>query len=118
MSDLMQEYIERGMHELAKKEREGIEYILRNLIDDPITGDITIEKLMERNIISFVYDKQLPPTKMEEQGNKMVFTIHSDFFGIRQGAYIVRPNGERVEIDYQVLANTRQDFIDYSRQGT
>ena len=80
--------------------------------------DITIEKLMERNIISFVYDKQLPPTKVEEQGNKMVFTIHSDFFGIRQGAYIVRPNGERVEIDYQVLANTRQDFIDYSRQGT
>ena len=43
MSDLMQEYIERGMHELAKKEREGIEYILRNLIDNPITGDITIE---------------------------------------------------------------------------
>jgi len=118
MNDLMQEYINRGVHELAKKEREGIEYILRNLIDDPITGDITIEKLMERNIISFVYDKYPPPPKMEEQGNKMVFTMHSDFFGIRQGAYIVRPNGERVEIDYQVLANTRQDFIDYSRQGT
>ena len=114
MSDLMQEYINRGMHELAKKEREGIEY----MIDNPITGDITIEKLMERNIISFVYDKYLPFTKVEEQGNKMVFTMHSDFFGIRQGAYIVRPNGERVEIDYQVLANTRQDFIDYSRQGT
>ncbi len=118
MNDLMQEYINKGLQELAKKEREGIEYILRNLIDNPITGDITIEKLLERNIISFVYDKYLPSPKMEEQGNKMVFTLHSDFFGIRQGAYIVRPNGERVEINYQVLANLRQDFIDYSRQGT
>jgi len=117
MTDLMQEYIDKAQRELAKKVKEGIEFILRNLIDDPIDGEITLEKLRERNIVSFVFLKDWALPDIKEEGKNMSITIHSDFLGVRQGAYIIKPDGERIAIYDDILANTRQEYIDYSGQS-
>ena len=117
MTDLMQEYLDKAQRELAKKVKEGIEFILRNLIDDPIDGEITLEKLRERNIVSFVFLKDWALPDIKEEGKNISITIHSDFLGVRQGAYIIKPDGERIAIYDDILANTRQEYIDYSGQS-
>lgn len=116
MSDLMQEYIYKAQKELAQKVWNGMEFILRNQIDNPIEGDITLEKLRERHIISFVYHKVLPSPRIIKKDEKNIYLeIDSDFLGVRQGGYIITPNGNRIGIDTYILENTRQEYIDYSR---
>lgn len=117
-SDLIQEYIYKAQKELAQKVWNGVEFILRNQIDNPIEGDITLEKLRERHIISFVYDKVLPPPRIKVDEKNIYCEIDSDFLGVRQGGYIITLNGNRIGIDTYILENTRQEYIDYSRVNT
>lgn len=114
MSDLMQEYINKAQKELARKEWNGIDFILRNLIDNPISGDITLTKLKDRHIISFVYHRFGQPPHFIENEKDFKIEIYSDFWGVRQGGYIIQPSGDRIGIDTFVLENARQEFIDYS----
>ena len=118
MSDLMQEYIFKAQQELARKEWKSIDFILHNLIDNPIKGEITLKKLKDSNIISFVYRRFGQPPHFIENEKDVEIEIYSDFWGVRQGGYIIKPSGDRIGIDTFVLENARQEFIDYSRIET
>ena len=118
MSDLMQKYIFKAQQELARKEWESIDFILHNLIDNPIKGEITLKKLKDSNIISFVYHRFGQPPHFIENKKDVEIEIYSDFWGVRQGGYIIKPLGDRIGIDTFVLENARQEFIDYSHIET
>lgn len=85
---------------LRDRQREDIENILRHHIDNPISGEITLEALEERNIVSVVYWKFRVIDRMLDLSLPgVVFRIPDLFLGVRQGVNIIQRDGNRLRID-------------------
>lgn len=95
-----------------KNEFDAVKNILRNHIDNPISGEITLEALRERNIKSIVLWKEhAVPTDYKETDKEIFITIASSLVGVRQGDVIITPAGEKIQITPELMANCYEEFL-------
>ncbi len=93
-------------------EYDAIRDILRNHIDNPILGEITLEALRERNIKSFVFWKlRANPIEHEVTDTRISFMIPSSLVGVRQGDFIVTPDGTKKQITPELMVNCYEEFL-------
>jgi hypothetical protein len=93
-------------------ESDAIEDILRNHIDNPILGEITLEALRERNIKSLVFWKlRAIPIEHEVTDTRISFMIPSSLVGVRQGDHIITPDGTKKQITPELMANCYEEFL-------
>lgn len=96
---LIDNIIERGFHELVKRENDAIEKILRVYIDHPIVGEITKEKIRDSGVKGIIKIKDLVLPEPEEIDNGFRYTLTSDILGLSQGDFLIQPNGNRIPLD-------------------
>lgn len=101
VSDIILNPVGNAIRLLSKRQFEDIEYILRHHIDNPIlSGEITLEVLQERNIISIVFWKfRVIDRSFELSLPGVSVGIPDLFVGVRQGVNIIQRDGNRLRID-------------------
>ena len=93
-----------------KNEFDAVINILRNHIDNPISGEITLEALRERNIKSIVLWKEhAVPTDYKETDKEIFITIASSLVGVRQGDVIITPAGEKIQVTPELMKNCYEE---------
>lgn len=89
-------FIDKCCSDIKRKESEQVEHILRNWIDDPITGPITKESLRQRCVRTILYkDHNMMDSKIEQFGNNLTIKVTSLLLGVVQGDYIIGVDGQR-----------------------
>lgn len=88
--------LSKGYSDMALKEMEQIDYILRHWIDDPIKGEITKESLRKRCIRTILYKEPYEmDSNLDLTSNELTFTMTSGLLGVVQGDYLIGTNGDR-----------------------
>ena len=98
MENMTEMIEEQTIHNFFKKEREIVEKILREYIDNPIKGEITREKIKAAGIRAVVYDEDMngePLPEIKATDGCISLTITSALIGVAQGNYMISADGLR-----------------------
>lgn len=97
------ELINYANKQYSKCVNDAIDKILHQYIDNPITGEITKEKLKAANIVGIIRTKFKALPQIEQLKDSVRLTFNSGIIGIRQGDVLITANGQRFQLLKTIL---------------